>query len=147
MWRAVTTPGTVKNIPYNTKLFSQDNFNLALNNVCDANTTISLVGAWNDVRRIVRVEGDQVYYVLFPVKDGTAVVDYDEYLRSYLAPAQFQISLPKYVEKTRVDVSFQLVLNSIMTKINEGKSPILTLVNYGAAFHYQLLQKNCFKGV
>jgi hypothetical protein len=76
--------------------------------------------------------------------DGSPELDVESYLRSALAPARVSVRVADYVRKERSGLNWEVRLREFerdYLRPGAASTPELSLVEYGATFHYTLLRR------
>jgi hypothetical protein len=137
LWGAVRS-GAVQGVNYDATLFAEGNFALAL---------ASLARPAGDPLSVVVRAGE--YYVRAGARpDGSADLDVESYVRAQRPLARVSIRLADYLRDARSGENFAVRLRAYEHEFlgDESRPLELSLVEYGASFHYALLRKLILAG-
>jgi hypothetical protein len=133
LWGAVRA-GAVRGVSFDAAAFDEGNFALALE---------SLRRPAGDPPMLVARAG-RFYVAARAQPDGTPALDVESYLRSAPPPAGVSVRVADYVREARSGQNWEVRLREFERAYLRGdatSTPELSLVEYGAAFHYALIRR------
>lgn len=133
LWGAVRA-GAVRGVSFDAAAFDEGNFALALE---------SLRRPAGDPPMLVTRAG-RFYIAARAQPDGTPALDVESYLRSAPPPAGVSVRVADYVREARSGQNWEVRLREFERAYLRGdaaSTPELSLVEYGAAFHYALIRR------
>ena len=133
LWAAVRA-GAVRGVSFDAAAFDEGNFALALGSLRRPSGEPPAV-----------VVGAGRFYVAARARpDGAPELDIESYLRSAPAPARVAVRVADYVRKERAGLNWEVRLREFerdYLRPGAASTPELSLVEYGATFHYTLLRR------
>ena len=133
LWGAVRA-GAVRGVSFDAAAFDEGNFALALQ---------SLRRPAGDPPMLVARAG-RFYVAARAQPDGTPALDVESYLRSAPLPAGVSVRVADYVREARSGQNWEVRLHEFeraYLRADAASTPELSLVEYGAAFHYALIRR------
>jgi hypothetical protein len=133
LWGAVRA-GAVRGVSFDAAAFDEGNFALALE---------GLRRPAGDPPMLVARAG-RFYIAARAQPDGTPALDVESYLRSAPLPAGVSVRVADYVREARSGQNWEVRLREFERAYLRGdaaSTPELSLVEYGAAFHYALIRR------
>ena len=133
LWNAIKHE-KVRGVSYDTSLFEEENFALALkklqNPVGKIPTTVNLVGN---------------YYILTNIRpDGTPILDIESYIRNPIIETKIKIDVNSYVKNIKSTLNWTFLINDFNIKYlsEDSKStPEISLLEYSTSFHFKLIKE------
>jgi len=133
LWAAVKS-GTIRGVNYDPGSFDEGNFALALTSLSKPTGT--------PPRMVVRA--GKFFVSTLAAPDGTPMLDVETYLRAGAAPARISVRVASYLRESRSGHNFNVRLKEFERTYllpDAPSTPELSLVEYGAAFHYALIRR------
>lgn len=153
LWEAVRRPPF--GVEINPKLFSEDNFVIALNKLVTGNiltnedaleSTVSKIFDPND--KYIYIGGDRfvvqqvgMYYIMFPVVNGVVVRDADSYLRVPSGETGVKIDMDKWIEEQKSEYNY-LMRKQQFKQMYCGTLDVMKFLgDFDANFYNKLLEE------
>lgn len=133
LWAAVRA-GAVRGVSFDPAAFDEGNFALALE---------SLRRPAGEPPTLVAKAG-RFYVAARAQPDGAPALDVESYLRSAPAAARVSVRVADYIRKERSGQNWEVRLREFerdYLRPDADSTPELSLVEYGAAFHYTLIRR------
>jgi len=133
LWAAVRA-GAVRGVSFDPAAFDEGNFALALE---------SLRRPAGEPPTLVARAG-RFYVAARAQPDGTPALDVESYLRSAPPPARVSVRVADYIRRERSGQNWEVRLREFerdYLRPDAASTPELSLVEYGAAFHYTLIRR------
>jgi hypothetical protein len=133
LWAAIRG-GAVRGVSFNPAAFDEGNFALALK---------SLRRPAGDPPMLI-VKASQFYIAARAQPNGDPALDIESYLRSAAPPAGVSVRISDYIRRERSGQNWEVRLREFerdYLRSDALSTPELSLVEYGAAFHYTLIRR------
>ena len=133
LWAAVRA-GVVRGVSFNPAAFDEGNFAIALE---------SLRRPAGEPPTLV-VQAGRFYIAARARPDGSPELDIESYLRSAPPPASVSVRVADYIRTERSGQNWEVRLREFerdYLRPDSPSTPELSLVEYGAAFHYSLIRQ------
>lgn len=141
LWKAVSTPKLIQGITIDNKLFSEDNFALALISLCYSKNQCKELWIQNRLCTIMHVPAkpEHLYVAAVLNHKKEPVLDIETYIRDFQPPTMHSIRITKYLEHSQTKEPFQ-VLYEKFQKDFQDEPMEQVLIHYPASFHYTMLE-------
>jgi len=133
LWEAVKS-GPVKGISYDSNIFEEGNFALALENL--------LIPAGSPLMVVSKAKDFYIASSVLP--NGKPFLDIESYIRDVPISPKISIKVSDYVRTSRAGQNWKVHLQSFERAYllpNAESTPELSLIEYSAAFHYTLIRQ------
>jgi len=131
LWNAIKT-GKIRGVNYDTSLFEEDNYALALKRL---QTPIGT--------KMITLVDD--YYILTNIRpDRTPILDIESYLRKPIIESTIKIDVSSYVKNIKSSLNWTFLIsdfNKTYLSSDSKSTPELSLLEYSSTFHFRLIKE------